>query len=70
MPARRAGVTPGHEVVGVVAGAGARALGLAVGDRVGVAWLRRTDGGCAYCARDAENLRPRSEYTGRCADGG
>ena len=70
LPVRRAGVTPGHEVVGVVAGAGATARGFAVGDRVGVAWLRRTDGGCAYCVRGAENLCPRSEYTGWCADGG
>ncbi|WP_315903537.1 alcohol dehydrogenase catalytic domain-containing protein [Streptomyces violarus] len=37
---------------------------------VGVAWLRRADGDCAYCARGAENLCPRSEYTGRYADGG
>ncbi|MFJ4979276.1 alcohol dehydrogenase catalytic domain-containing protein [Streptomyces coeruleorubidus] len=70
LPVRRVGVTPGHEVVGAVAGAGATARGFAVGDRVGVAWLRRTDGGCAYCARGAENLCPRSEYTGWCADGG
>ncbi|MFJ8716589.1 alcohol dehydrogenase catalytic domain-containing protein [Streptomyces violaceus] len=37
---------------------------------VGVAWLRRTDGDCAYRARAAENLCPRSEYTGWYADGG
>jgi propanol-preferring alcohol dehydrogenase len=70
LPVRRAGVTPGHEVVGVVAGAGAAAHGFTAGDRVGVAWLRRTDGSCAYCARGAENLCPRSEYTGWSADGG
>ncbi|MGW0475025.1 alcohol dehydrogenase catalytic domain-containing protein [Streptomyces coeruleorubidus] len=64
LPVRRAGVTPGHQVVGVVAGAGATARGFAAGDRVGVASRRRTDGGCAYCAHGAENLRPRSECTG------
>ncbi|MGX5207454.1 hypothetical protein ACWKT3_01930 [Streptomyces violaceus] len=37
---------------------------------VGVAWLRRTDGDRAYCARGAENLCPGSEYTGWYADGG
>ena len=66
----RPGVTPGHEVVGVVAGFGAGVSGFAVGDRVGVAWLRRTDGTCAYCVRGAENLCPESRYTGWDADGG
>lgn len=70
LPVHRPGVTPGHEVVGVVAGLGAGVSGFAVGDRVGVAWLRRTDGTCAYCLRGAENLCPRSEYTGWDADGG
>ncbi|WEP00462.1 zinc-binding alcohol dehydrogenase family protein [Streptomyces sp. FXJ1.172] len=70
LPVRRAGVTPGHEVVGVVAQAGSAAGEFRVGDRVGVAWLRRTDGVCAYCARGAENLCPRSQYTGWDADGG
>ncbi|WP_328936232.1 MULTISPECIES: zinc-binding alcohol dehydrogenase family protein [unclassified Streptomyces] len=70
LPVHRPGVTPGHEVVGTVAGFGAGVSGFAVGDRVGVAWLRRTDGACAYCLRGAENLCPRSEYTGWDADGG
>ncbi|WP_028799431.1 zinc-binding alcohol dehydrogenase family protein [Streptomyces sp. 142MFCol3.1] len=70
LPVRRPGVTPGHEVVGVVAGTGDAVDGFALGDRVGVAWLRRTDGTCAYCARGAENLCPASEYTGWDADGG
>ncbi|MFJ9376941.1 zinc-binding alcohol dehydrogenase family protein [Streptomyces sp. NPDC101455] len=70
LPVRRPGVTPGHEVVGEVAGVGAGVSGFAVGDRVGVAWLRRTDSTCAYCLRGAENLCPRSEYTGWDADGG
>lgn len=70
LPVHRPGVTPGHEVVGVVAGRGPEVADFAVGDRVGVAWLRRTDGVCAYCRRDAENLCPHSEYTGWDADGG
>ncbi|MFE9994921.1 zinc-binding alcohol dehydrogenase family protein [Streptomyces avermitilis] len=70
LPVHRPRVTPGHEVVGVVAGRGADAGGYAVGDRVGVAWLRRTDGTCRYCVRGAENLCPASEYTGWDADGG
>ena len=70
LPVHRPGVTPGHEVVGEVAGLGAAVTGFAVGDRVGVAWLRHTDGTCVYCLRGAENLCPRSEYTGWDADGG
>lgn len=70
LPVRRAGVTPGHEVVGEVAGAGPDVSGFTPGDRVGVAWLRHTDGTCGYCARGAENLCPASRYTGWDADGG
>jgi propanol-preferring alcohol dehydrogenase len=74
LPPHRPGVTPGHEVVGEVAalGEGAEAAGdgFAVGDRAGAAWLRWTDGECPYCRRGAENLCPRSRYTGWDADGG
>ncbi|MFI2436035.1 zinc-binding alcohol dehydrogenase family protein [Streptomyces sp. NPDC018693] len=70
LPVRRPGVTPGHEVVGEVAGLGTAVTGVAVGERVGVAWLRRTCGSCRYCARGAENLCPDSRYTGWDADGG
>jgi propanol-preferring alcohol dehydrogenase len=60
------GVTPGHEVVGEVAalGEGAAGAGFATSDRAGAAWLRWTDGECPYCRRGAENLCPRSLYTG------
>ncbi|WP_280858906.1 zinc-binding alcohol dehydrogenase family protein [Streptomyces sp. SAI-144] len=70
LPVHRPGVTPGHEVVGVVAGLGAAVRGFEAGERVGAAWLRRTDGTCAYCVRGSENLCPASRYTGWDADGG
>lgn len=70
LPVRRRGVVPGHEVVGEVAGIGADVTGFAVGDRVGIAWLRHTCGQCGYCRRGAENLCPQSRYTGWDADGG
>jgi alcohol dehydrogenase, propanol-preferring len=72
LPVHRPGVVPGHEVVGeVVAAAGDSAAGgFAAGDLVGIAWLRHTDGTCAYCRRGAENLCPDSAYTGWDADGG
>jgi propanol-preferring alcohol dehydrogenase len=40
------------------------------GDRVGIAWLRRTCGSCRWCRRGQENLCRSSEYTGWDADGG
>ncbi len=70
LPVHRAGVVPGHEVVGAVVGFGAGVRGFAAGDRVGIAWLRRTCGTCRYCRRGAENLCPNSAYTGWDADGG
>jgi propanol-preferring alcohol dehydrogenase len=70
IPVHRGRVTPGHQVVGRVEALGVSVHGFGAGDRVGVAWLRRTCGECAYCRRGAENLCPRSEYTGWDADGG
>ena len=70
IPPHRPTVTPGHQVVGTVTAIGSAVDTVAPGDRVGVAWLRRTCGACAYCRRGAENLCERSEYTGWDADGG
>jgi propanol-preferring alcohol dehydrogenase len=75
LPVHRPGVVPGHEIVGEVVALGpdVRQDGadrLAVGDRVGIAWLRHTCGVCRYCLRGDENLCPQSEYTGWDADGG
>ena len=69
LPPVRTPIVPGHQVVGRVerAAAGAR---FRPGDRVGIAWLRRTCGRCAYCASGRENLCERSEFTGYHADGG
>lgn len=64
------GVTPGHQVVGTVRRVGAAVRGLQPGDRVGVAWLRRTCGACEWCRDGRENLCPLSQYTGWDADGG
>lgn len=67
---RRPRTIPGHEVVGEVVAAGDRASRFSVGDRVGIAWLRRTCGSCDACRRGQENLCRTSEYTGWTADGG
>lgn len=70
LPVRRAHVTPGHEVVGEVAGLGSGVQDFTRGELVGMAWLRRTCGACVYCLRGAENLCPFSQYNGWDADGG
>jgi propanol-preferring alcohol dehydrogenase len=43
---------------------------LHVGQRVGVAWLRHTCGGCPFCRSGRENLCEDSQFTGYHADGG
>ncbi|MDT5015055.1 MAG: alcohol dehydrogenase, propanol-preferring [Mycobacterium sp.] len=73
LPVHRSGVIPGHEVVGEVIELGpdvGSATAFAIGDRVGIAWLRYTCGQCKFCARGDENLCPDSRYTGWDADGG
>lgn len=67
---RRRGVVPGHEVVGVVEARGPGAERLAVGERVGIAWLRYTCGTCRFCRRGDENLCLTPRFTGWDDDGG
>src|SRR5499427_7606436 len=58
LPPRAPDITPGHEVVGEVVAAGPGTTRFAPGDRVGAAWLARTDGTCGYCRHGRENLCP------------
>ena len=67
---RRPGVTPGHEIVGVVDALGPGTSRFAVGERIGVAWLAHTDGSCRYCRRGDENLCVAPLFTGWDVDGG
>jgi propanol-preferring alcohol dehydrogenase len=67
---RRPDVVPGHEVVGMVDALGPGAKRFAIGDRVGIAWLRHTCGVCAYCRRGDENLCIAPRFTGWDDDGG
>ena len=67
---RRHGVVPGHEVVGRVDACGPSATRFAVGDRVGIAWLRHTCGVCRFCVRGDENLCIAPRFTGWDDDGG
>ena len=63
-------LVPGHQVVGVVDALGPGASRYRPGDRVGIAWLRGTCGGCGHCAAGRENLCRESVYTGYHRDGG
>jgi propanol-preferring alcohol dehydrogenase len=60
-------VIPGHEIVGRVLNA---AAGFEAGQRVGVPWLGRTCGVCAYCREGRENLCDAPLFTGFTRDGG
>lgn len=68
--AARYPIVPGHEIVGRVLALGAGVTGFASGQRVGVPWLGRTCGRCAYCRSGRENLCDSPEFTGATRDGG
>jgi alcohol dehydrogenase, propanol-preferring len=70
LPPKRHGVVPGHEVVGRVTRLGEGAKRFSVGERIGIAWLRGTDGTCAFCRRGMENLCLEQRFTGWDANGG
>jgi alcohol dehydrogenase, propanol-preferring len=67
---KRSGVVLGHEVVGVVDERGPGAERFRTGERIGVPWLRHTDGVCRFCRRGDENLCVAPGFTGWDADGG
>jgi alcohol dehydrogenase, propanol-preferring len=70
LPRRKLPVIPGHQVIGIVERQGENARRFAIGDRVGIAWLHRTDGTCEYCRAGAENLCDNPVFTGYIVDGG
>jgi propanol-preferring alcohol dehydrogenase len=60
----------GHEIVGTGAGLGPDVKGFDIGHRVGVPWLGRTCGTCAFCVSGRENLCDNPRFTGYQIDGG
>ncbi len=63
-------IVPGHEIVGIVERTGRDVEALKPGMRVGVPWLGRTCGRCAYCQAGRENLCEAAIFTGHSRDGG
>ena len=70
LPPKHPKIVPGHEIVGVVEKLGPESCRFSAGTRVGIAWLRGTDGTCTYCRRGRENLCPNATFTGWDHDGG
>jgi propanol-preferring alcohol dehydrogenase len=70
LPPHRPNTVPGHEVVGTVDALGPGTSRFELGDRVGIAWLRWTDGTCRFCTSGRENLCLSPAFTGWDADGG
>jgi propanol-preferring alcohol dehydrogenase len=66
----RAGVIPGHEIVGRVAARGPGAARFPIGARVGVPWLGQACGTCRFCCAGRENLCEQARFTGCQIDGG
>jgi len=66
LEALRPRTIPGHQIVGEVQAGD----GLKPGSRVGVSWMGGTDGTCAYCRREMENLCDAPTFTGYSVNGG
>jgi propanol-preferring alcohol dehydrogenase len=60
----------GHEIAGEVVARGPGADRFTIGERVGVPWLGKTCGKCAYCLSGQENLCDAPLFTGYTLDGG
>lgn len=60
---------PGHEGAGTVVAVGERVTRVAVGDRVGNAWLASACGECEYCETGWETLCPAQTNSGYGVDG-
>jgi propanol-preferring alcohol dehydrogenase len=70
LPAQQLPITPGHQIVGRIAALGAGVTDVAVGERVGIAWIASTCGRCRFCTSGRENLCEQARFTGWSRDGG
>ncbi|MGC9940420.1 MAG: zinc-dependent alcohol dehydrogenase family protein [Verrucomicrobiota bacterium] len=70
LPDPKVPIIPGHEIVGRIDSIGAGVKGFEIGERVGIPWLGRTCGVCAYCLGGQENLCDHPLFTGYTRNGG
>ncbi len=70
LPLPKLPIVPGHQIVGRVEALGRDVRSFREGDRVGIPWLHRTCGECAYCRKGLENLCESARFTGYHVDGG
>jgi propanol-preferring alcohol dehydrogenase len=70
LPDPKLPLIPGHQIVGCIEEIGDGVKGFSIGDRVGIPWLGWTDGKCAYCRSNRENLCDHARFTGYTIDGG
>lgn len=70
LPPKQPHVVPGHQIVGVIERCGSKARRYPQGARIGVPWLHKTCGRCAYCKSGRENLCDNPEFTGYSVNGG
>jgi alcohol dehydrogenase, propanol-preferring len=71
LPDPKLPLIPGHQIVGRVEEIGEEESSrFKAGDRVGIPWLGWTDGECAYCRSNRENLCDNARFTGYTIDGG
>jgi propanol-preferring alcohol dehydrogenase len=70
LPRARMPIVPGHEIVGRIDALGTGVRELALGQRVGIAWLRSTCGRCELCLEGRTNLCANARFTGYHEHGG
>jgi propanol-preferring alcohol dehydrogenase len=70
LPDPKLPLIPGHQIVGRVEEIGDGVKGFSGDERIGIPWLGWTDGECAYCRSNRENLCDRARFTGYTIDGG
>lgn len=70
LPDPKLPLVPGHQIVGRISAVGDQVVDFKLGERVGIAWLGRTCGHCAYCDSGRENLCDDARFTGYQLDGG
>jgi alcohol dehydrogenase, propanol-preferring len=63
-------MVPGHQIVGVIERTGKNAQRYREGTRVGIPWLHKTCGICAFCKSGRENLCDSPTFTGYSVNGG